>query len=127
MFSWLLNSLLNRILTAQLQSKIWVIFKKSVIIQRILYLLYNSHIILGFIFYKKFIIIFLKYKDLKPVFITYKITHKPTKKKLMTTNSLIYTKKKSSQSFFFYLNSQFFLSSTLAYKHTSSFLLLKIN
>lgn len=100
---FILNSLLNFILNSQRLKKLWVKFKTTKFLIKVVKLLYSTKLILGYTIKDGIFIIFLKYYYMQPLIKSYTMFSKPNKKLLLTKNKLINLKKKKSSIFFFFL------------------------
>ena len=98
---FILDSLLYFLKQSQNSKQIWIKFKKSNFLIKVIKLLAYSKIISGYIIQDNNIIIFLKYFNMEPLIKSYFIFSKPTKKKLLAKKELILLKKKPTIYFFY--------------------------
>lgn len=123
---FIIESLLNFLKQSQRSKKLWIKFKKTQFLIKIIKLLFESKLICGYSVKKDFILIFLKYNGIQPTISSYKVYSKPNKKILMKKQNLFLYKKKNPQSFFFIINIKEILIFSKK-KFQSGLLLFKIN
>lgn len=101
---FIIDSLLFFLKQAQNSKKLWIKFKYTKFLYKILKILFKTKLISGFFVKKSILIIFLKYINLQPIINNYMIFSKPSKKMLFIKKKIITLLKKNPQSFFFFIN-----------------------
>jgi ribosomal protein S8 len=101
---FIIDSLLFFLKQAQNSKKLWIKFKYTKFLNKILKILFKTKLISGFFIKKSILIIFLKYINLKPIINNYIIFSKPSKKMLFLKKKILTLLKKNPQSFFFFIN-----------------------
>lgn len=124
---FILDSLLYFLKQSQNSKQIWIKFKKSNFLIKVIKLLAYSKIISGYIIQDNNIIIFLKYFNMEPLIKSYFIFSKPTKKKLLAKKELILLKKKNPQSTFFIISKNKLKQLQINNKISTGILLFQIN
>lgn len=124
---FILDSLLYFLKQSQNSKQIWIKFKKSNFLIKVIKLLAYSKIISGYIIQDNNIIIFLKYFNMEPLIKSYFIFSKPTKKKLLAKKELILLKKTNPQSTFFIISKNKLKQLQINNKISTGILLFQIN
>lgn len=98
---FILESILFYLKQAQGLKYIWIKFKSTSLIHRIIWILTKYNLISGYVLKENNIYIFLRYVDTIPMIKRYKIYSTPTKTTLITSLDLNLKRKQNPQCFFF--------------------------